>query len=278
MTGCKWDSDHGDYLTTDGDPCRRDEYGDPTSHCTARRTCSQHVGPRELTCAKCLGRVRQTIRKIRDYTPLLPTAAELEEYGRRELQGVNSEAAYLAGPAADVEAWSWRKITAKAGTVWHQSLVEEDDEWHPYTVLTRWEFMIREDYREPRDTATDITSAAAYLDRNLARIAQDNGQDFPLLRRELKTCWNRVQIALAIKRWTERGAPCPECVATQKVDPKDVQLVREYGHWCADDGCDQQFHFVTDEGDVWRCPRNDDHWWTQLGYAEYLEERKELAG
>lgn len=114
MSACRWDRDAGDYLTPEGDPCRRDEYGDPTTHCTARRTCSQHVGRGELTCARCLGRVRQTIRKIAAYSPLLPTAAELEEYGRRAVQGVNSEAAWLAGPAADPESWMWHQIERKS--------------------------------------------------------------------------------------------------------------------------------------------------------------------
>ena len=42
--------------------------------------------------------------------------------------GVNSEAANMAGPAADPEAWSWRKVTAKQGGPWHLSLVEDDDD------------------------------------------------------------------------------------------------------------------------------------------------------
>ena len=110
MSACKYDREFDNYLLESGVVCKVDEYGDPTTHCTARRTCSQHVGFGELTCARCLGRVRQTIRKIATFSPLLPTAAELEEYGRRAVQGVNSEAAYLAGPAADPESWMWHQI------------------------------------------------------------------------------------------------------------------------------------------------------------------------
>lgn len=260
MSECRYDRESGEYLTPDGKPCLHDEHGDPTRHCQARRTCSQHVGFRELTCARCLGRVRQTIRKIRDHTPLLPPAAELA--------GINSEAAYLAGPAADVEAWSWRKIAAKQGVAWHVSLIEEDDDWHPYTVLTRWEFMLREDYGERRDTPASISAAADYLDRKLAIVAQDENQDFSQMRRELNTCWNHMQIPLAIKPWVERGAPCPEC----KAEDHFVRLNHEHGHWCTDPDC-ERIHYLDDSGDRWVCPRNREHAWTEKAYRDYIEER-----
>src|SRR5690348_9354345 len=101
---CRWDNEAGDYLD-DGEPCRRDEYGDPTKHCTARRTCAQHVGAGELTCARCIGRVRSTLRRIPALAALMPVVA-LEG-------GVNSEAASLAGPAADPEAWMWRRVAQR---------------------------------------------------------------------------------------------------------------------------------------------------------------------
>ena len=49
QTRCRWDREVGAYLTPDGDPCKRDDYGDLTYHCTARRTCANHVGKGELT-------------------------------------------------------------------------------------------------------------------------------------------------------------------------------------------------------------------------------------
>lgn len=256
---CKWDADAGDYLTADG-PCRRDDYGDPTKHCTARRTCAQHIGRDELTCARCVARTRQDIRWIRDYSALLPVAAMSD--------GVNSEAAVLAGPAADPEAWSWRKIAAKQGVAWHVSLVEDDDDWHPYTVLTRWEFMIREDYRQQRDDATSISSAADYLERNLHKIAQDDEQDFPLLRREMRACRQHLEAVLHDSARLERGAPCPECAG----DEHFVRLQREYAHWCTDEDC-ERMHYATDEQDRWVCPRNRAHAWTEKAYRDYIEER-----
>lgn len=287
---CRWDREAEDYLTTDGYgkpiPCRRDEYGDPTTHCTARRTCSQHVGFGELTCARCLGRVRQTIRKIATFSALLPTAAEVEEYGRGRVQGANTEAAWLAAPAADPRGWlEYRRAAIGHLEHWlatgrikdHQYArvrgFMDDDEVHPYNVLTRWHLMLAEDYGDKLPAKMSTTGSAAYLDRILGKVAQDEEQEFPLLRSEMNTCWNRVQVALAIKPWNQKGAPCPQCVATGKVDPAKVRLARVCPHWCDEEGC-ERFHWDTDEADVWRCPRNKDHWWTAEGYGNLMDERK----
>lgn len=267
---CRWDREADDYLTHDGEPCRYDDDGDPTYHCTARRTCSQHVGYRELTCARCLGRARQTIRKIRQHAPLLEAAALLA--------GVDSEAAYLAGPAADYGVFSARRNLDRRWLMANipernlaramAAYLEDDDSFHPYAVLTRWEAMLREDYGDPRTTPTSVESAAEYLDRHLNRIAQDEEQDFPLLRRELETCWNHMQTPLAIKPWIEKGAPCPECTA----DGHFVRLAHERGHWCWDETC-ERVHYLDDSGDRWVCPRNAAHAWTEKAYRDYIEER-----
>lgn len=258
MTACKWDAEAKDYLTDDG-PCRHDDYGDPTRHCTARRTCSQHVGWGELTCARCLGRVRQDIRAIVDLAALMPFEALTA--------GIQSEAAMLAGPAADVEAWSWRKIAAKQGGSWHLSLIEEDDDWHPETVLTRWQWMVAEDEKD--DRVYTLTEAAAYLDRKLGKVAQDEGQDFPLLRREVRKCREHLEAVLHNGNRAERGAPCPACVEQGK--PAD-RLQRRYGHWCEDEGC-ERLHYLDDSADEWVCPRDRSHVWKHEAYANWIEER-----
>lgn len=269
---CKWDGDKGDYLTPDGDPCRRDDYGDPTRHCTARRTCSNHVGSEELTCARCLGRTRQDIAQIVQRSALM-----LEE--AIEGGGVNSEAANLAGPAADYDVFSARRRIDKQWIVANvpegnrlrafAALLEDDDERHPYSVLTRWEFMLREDYGQPRDTQTSIESAADYLGRVLHRMAQDPEQDFPLFAREIRKCRSHAESTLSDSQALERGAPCPTCAEGERF----VRLQREYAHWCTDDDC-ERIHFDTDEGDRWTCPRNREHWWSERDYRSWVEERK----
>lgn len=273
---CRWNREAEAYLTSDGDPCRTDEYGDPTKHCTARRSCAVHIGRDEMTCPRCIGRVRADLHKIPPKAALmLPVALGA---------GVDSQAANLAGPAADVEAWSWRKIAAKQGVAWHVSLIEEDDEQHPYSVLARWEAMIREDYDQPRETPTSIESAAEYLTTMLGRIAQDPEQDFPLMAREIRKCHQHLENVLATARYDERGVPCPDCTSPETGLGPRLRL--EPGHWCNREDCEKvHYDVLTDHetgelvpdttGDMWVCPRNPvGHRWTHAVYTQRLEDRK----
>ena len=256
---CRYDRESKQYMLADGDPCRVDEYGDPTNHCKARVNCAQHIGQDEQTCIRCLNRARTNIRQI----VLLSTLMMPVALGK----GVNSEAANLAGPAADVDAWSWRKVAAKQGRAWHVSLVEEDDEHHPYTVLTRWQLMLSEDYGHPLPQAMSIMGAGAYLERNLGMVAQDPEQDFALLARELKTCRAHLEAVLGDAERAEKGQPCPSC----RDEDKLVRLRREWGHWCEAEDC-EKLHYLDDSGDRWVCPRNHQHWWTEQDYRRYVDD------
>lgn len=257
---CRYDADARDYLRPDGEPCRNDEYGDLTHHCRARRTCSQHVGNGENTCARCVGRTRQDIRRVVTQAALmLPQAIG---------DGVNSEAAMLAGPAANVEAWTWRKVAARQGGSWHLSLLEEDDERHPYTVLTRWQMMLSEDWGHALPDTLTIAGAGAYLERNLGRLAQDPEQDWPLFASEVSRVRSHMESVIHNDTRPERGAPCPECRSVGKV----VRMTRRYSHWCESEDC-ARFHFDDESADVWACPANSEHWFTAAAYANYLEER-----
>lgn len=273
---CRWSADAGDYLRPDGDPCRRDDYGDPTHHCTSRRTCAQHVGKDELTCARCIGRTRTDIGQI-----VVRSALMLDE--AMESGGVNSEAANLAGPGAEPGPWSQRRIAMRSHlATWERmgvitepqhhharSTMEDDDEEHPYSVLTRWEFMLREDYSQPRTTPTSIAAAADYLLSLLHKLAQDPEQDWALFAREIRKCRAHMESALHDSQALERGAPCPTCAEAKRF----VRLQREYAHWCEEEDCCRE-HFATDEGDRWTCPRDRDHWWSEAAYRNYVEERK----
>lgn len=271
---CRYDDEAKDYLV-DGEPCRRDEYGDLTKHCTCRKTCASHIGRDELTCARCIARTRANLRRIPELAALMMPVA----LGA----GVNSEAANMAGPAADVAEWSDRRIAMRGHLAhWQQAGViterqyfharvtmEDDDEFHPYSVLGRWDMMIREDYNHPSDEPVTISNAAEYLDRHLHRIAQDPEQDFPLLYREIRRCRTHLESVMSDSRAKERGAPCPECRAKGKL----IRLAREYGHWCEEMDCDK-IHFLDESGDLWRCPANPNHWWNPRGYADLLDERQ----
>lgn len=260
---CRWDRDAEDYLAEDGQPCRTDEYGDPTRHCTAKRRCAHHVGPHELTCAGCIGAARSDLRSITAMSALLMTAAIND--------GVDSESANLAGPAADPEAWTWRKIAARQGKAWHVSLIEDDDERHPYTVLTRWQMMLAEDWGHDLPERLTITGAAAYLERQLPRLAQDPEQDFALFAREIRKVRSHLESVLHNDRRPDRGVPCPECTSPETgVGPR---LVREYGHWCLDAEC-CRIHAADDSLDRWVCPRNRAHAWDIEAYERWIAERR----
>ena len=260
---CRWSAELKDYVLPDGEPCRVDDYGDPTRHCQTTRSCSMHVAEGELCCARCLGRARTNLRRIPAVSRLMMLIA-LED-------GVESEAANLAGPAADPEAWSWRKVAARQGKSWHLSLVEDDDEEHPALVLGRWDMMLREDYGHPSDTPLTIVNAADYLDRQLGRVAQDEDQDFPLMAREIRKCRNHLERVLRTAQSRQRGAPCPECTSEETgVGPR---LVREYGHWCEAEEC-ERLHYLDDSADMWVCPRNRAHAWTVEAYSNWIEQRE----
>jgi hypothetical protein len=196
---------------------------------------------------------------------------------------VDSEAANLAGPAADPRGWSQRRIAnrghlaawARSGRITEQqhlqarANMEDDDERHPYNVLTRWAMMIAEDY-DHELPALNVSSAADYLGRHLAHIAQDADQDFPLMLAELRKCRRHLESVLSTVAVKQRGAPCPRCT-----DP-DVgvgpRLLLTPGHWCDDEAC-TKVHYDTNEGDAWVCPRNTTHTWTEVGYRSWVEDR-----
>jgi hypothetical protein len=268
MTGCHYNPETRDYHHDDGTPCRHDPAGKPTRHCTARRTCSQHLQPDELTCGRCLHRTRHDLRWIPDLAALLPVAALND--------GTHSEAANLAGPAADYRIYTARRAIARRWILTHiperhlaraiDALLPDDDPWHPYAVLTRWHLMLAEDYHHPLPTRLSVEDSADYLDRTLTRTAHDPAQDFPLMRAELRTCRLHLEAVLHNGHQPERGAPCPTCATA------GVHLERHYGHWCEDPDC-ERVHYDTDEGDRWVCTTHPGHWWSEREYRAYVEER-----
>jgi hypothetical protein len=219
----------------------------PGRHCIARKSCTWHVGETELTCGRCISVVRTDLRWIESLAALMLTQAIAD--------GLESEAASLAGPAADPEAWTWRKVAAKQGRAWHVSLIEDDDEHHPARVTGTWARMVSEDYGHDMPSNAPLAWCVAYLDRTLHRIAHDDGQDFPLLGSELKKCRQHLEAVLHNDTKPDQGAPCPACHDAGMEKPP--RLGRVYAEsWQADD----------DHLDFWRCPRDRRHVWTEYDY------------
>jgi hypothetical protein len=274
---CRYDRDAEDYLI-DGEPCRYDDYGDPTVHCRARLSCSQHIGRGEFSCARCVGRARTNVRQIALLAALmLPVAIG---------KGVNSEAANLAGPAADpraererreamrrhLDTWETLERITERQHLHALVVMSDDDERHPYNVLTRWQMMLSEDYGHTLPAKMTTAGAADYLERNLHRIAQDPEQDFPLLARELRKCRSHLEAVLGDAEKAEKGQPCPEC----QTGDVFVRLKREWGHWCESEDCERR-HYIDDSGDMWICPRNPKHRWSEKDYRERIADVYDTA-
>jgi hypothetical protein len=294
-TRCRWDREAGAYLR-DGEPCVRDDYGDATRHCDARRTRSPPVRPGAHTCPRCIGRTRQDIRAIVLRAPELTPEALVG--------GVDSEAANLAGPASDPRGWSERVVAMSSHLLTWESLgriterqylharatMEDHDELHPYNVLTRWHLMLAEDYGHPLPDVMTLSDSAAYLERILPRLAQDEAQDFPLFAREIRKVRSHLEAVLRDSTQPQRGAPCPTCAqkiaeARERVDALleravfgeasadkrgAPRLQLEHGHWCEDGLCDR-VHYPHDP-DRWVCPRNREHAWEDADYRKWVDD------
>lgn len=266
-------TDVGPMLATHVPDCERADCGGcipcPETHCTARSRCLSHVAPTELTCPGCIGQTRTDLAQVVELSALM--------LGEAIVRGINSEAANLAGPAADPAVWSARQVIKRRHITEHlpaeaweyatRVLIEDDDDWHPLLVLGRWEMMLREDWGPETDTRLTVSSAADYLERNLPRLANDPAQDFPLFATEIRACRTHLEAVLHDSRQPEKGAPCPTCTTEQQRGPA---LVKRYD----DDD-------ATGASDTWLCKRCDS-WWSEADYrlrvgARYLQHADRLT-
>jgi hypothetical protein len=245
-------------------PCTHED-GNPVRHCRTRLRCTSHLGWTEETCPECLGKIRANLSRLIETLALMPEEAEE--------QGVNSEAANLAGPHADYVRAQWRLINAdRAG-----ESVDELDLSDPYTCLTMHERTIREDLGHDETTlvSASVAGAAGYLSWVLTDLARDEEQTATLraLLADSGRLLAHAEAARSNSTAPERGIPCPDCVADGKDAPR---LVRHYGHWCLKTGC-ERLHYLDDSGDVWRCPNDPEHEWSHVDYEARLVERKASA-
>lgn len=277
MTTCRYNREAGDYLTDNGDPCTHDEYGDPTRHCTARTTCSVHIGTNELTCPRCIARARANLNHIPTLTAFLHPIAITTN--------INHPAADITAAAADPRAWADRQAAMRSHlATWHQlgritdeqhlharNGMDEADDRHPLNVLGRWDLMLRDEYGHPTQQRITVTRAADYLDQQLNRLAQDPNQDFGHFAAEIRKCRRYLETIAALAYHADRGAPCPEC--TSEDTGLGPRLIRHYAHWCDNPDCDR-IHYDDDSGDLWICPTNRDHAWDHAAYSKWIEERR----
>ena len=138
-------------------------------------------------CASCLGETRTNLAAI-----IAMCARMLGEAIRR---GLNSQAAMLAGPTADPEAWGYRRMSAIAGRIdpaWLEDNHDDSTAW----VLGTWEMLVRQHLDQHTDDRLTLTEAWAYLDQHLTRLAHD--PDFPIeeLSRDARACRSHLEDVL----------------------------------------------------------------------------------
>lgn len=273
---CRYDKDTDDYHTDDGTPCRHDDWGDPTRHCTARRNCALHVGPSEITCARCLGRTRTNIKRLIELAPIYALLEIEDTRGDRE-------ALSLAGPVAYLPTWDWR-WTKRRGAVIddyadkpellkkHIDLLdaERDDDKHPTLLLARWVNDLADVWNLKPPSLVNIATLGDWIDTKLGKFAQDPNQEFSRFASEVRDCLNHVEYRLSLRGDRKTiGVACPDCAR----DGHKSRLVRLYSHWCEDPTC-ERVHVADESADIWRCPRDHTHTWTPSEYSNYLEERR----
>lgn len=189
----------------------------------------------DQTCASCLGTVRGHL------TALVTMSAAL--LGEAITRGLNSEAFALAVPAADPEAWGYRRMSALAARIDPKWLDDQVDMHHPAWVLGTWQREVRDHLDQPTDTQPTITEARTYLDCHLTRLAHDSAFAFDELAEDVRLCYDHVERVLHLDEQRDTGAPCPACGR--------ARLRKDYG--------------ATDGDDRWTCP-SCKQWWTETDY------------
>ena len=156
--------------------------------------------------------------------------------------------------------------------------LDPEDPHHPLAVLGRWEVMLREHYQQPPTHArfagstrwTNTITAAAYLFDKLTVAAQDDGVAWAEMATEIRVCRTHLEDILNTATHAEVGAPCPACPEpVLDDDPKPPNLKKVYAHWCDRDTCEKE-HDTSGASDLWRCPRNRTHQWTEAVYRKWV--------
>lgn len=174
----------------------------------------------DQTCATCLSSTRTDGDSIADMS-----GRTLDEAIDK---GVNSEAAMLAGPVGNVEAFGYRRMSALAGRIGAEWLEDCRDEDHPLWVLGTWDLLVREHYRQPSDIQATVDNTWAYLAGHLTRLAHDADFPFDELARDLRRCRGHLENVLSEGEREVYGAPCLRC---EKPLLRDDQGEEE-SWWC----------------------------------------------
>jgi hypothetical protein len=276
-------------------------------HC-GLRDCPHHVNHEAdlWTCPRCIGKAKRDLTTIEDLYALVDTDVELRigqaDYLSLLLDeaagtGVDSEAFNLVGPAADPGQYAEHR--RRLGVAYQQrgwcdwprhDRFHDDDPHHPYSVLGRWDMMLRDLYGPQTDLFVTVVSAANYL-RKLLEGPFPHQDLFELFTRDLTQCREHLEQITHNSRTPEQGRHCPRCIEHRGSGPRLRKRYADHpklkaGKGCGNpprsnaypDGCKT----CAGDLDTWHCPDEPEHWWTEHDYrarvaVDYVQHAGELT-
>jgi hypothetical protein len=179
----------------------------PSSHCRVCR--NAHAAG---ACPECMAEVRETVREIARLCGELP-----EEVEHR---GVEGEAMFLLGPAANPEARGHLEASVFAGRVPDDYIDAETRGWmlHPLSCFGVWEMRWRAELDHDEVEVVTMSAAVDYLDRTMSYMATWPHLSFEDFARDLRTCRTHIEAVLHDGEQVDRSrVPCLDCAALLEV-------------------------------------------------------------
>lgn len=222
---CKWNG-RGNPRTISGrhiEDCH-DDACPGCQPCEEAHCCICSVVHTDGTCPECMAETREALHDIARMCGALPDEVEH--------RGVEGEAMFLLGPAADPEAIGHMEASVKVGRVPAEYLETSVGELHPQFICRSWQMVWRDalDHAEVPDAL--LETAVDYLDTQMTYMGGYPHVPFDDFARDLRRCRNHLEAVLHDGEQVDQGAPCMSCGG---------RLERTWGE--------------TAKGDGWRCPR-----------------------
>jgi hypothetical protein len=206
MSDCKWEASdrprvipgrHGGECSNEAcagcAPC-------PRPHC---RVCdvAHDVG----TCPECMAASRETLHDIARKCGSLPDEVEH--------RGVQGEAMFLLGPAANPEARGHLEASVSAGRVSEDYLAAAMGETHPVWVLGTWSMLWRDALDHDDDAAGyELAELVDYLDRTMTYMGGYEHVPFEDFARDLRRCLTHLDSVLHDQAQGDRAnVGCFDC-------------------------------------------------------------------
>lgn len=169
-------------------------------HC---RVCG--VAHDEGACPECRAGTREALHDIARMCDALP-----EEVEHR---GIEGEAMFLLGPAADPEARGHLEASVAVGRVPIDYLADAIGETHPVWVLGTWQMVWQDALdHETDDARVTLVEAVDYLDRNLTYMAGYQHVPFEDMARDFRKCRTHLESVLHDQRQGDRAnVGCFDC-------------------------------------------------------------------